>query len=109
MARSLSAITTSSSTFDSISLKWRIWHISSLVLLGIIAVILTGAAQQAHAASLSGDTVPSHLQQATFTVDGVTVNLRTPFLPAQTFITTKPGDATQMATASSPNPFREFT
>lgn len=51
--------------------------------------------------SALADHVPtSALTKATFTLDGVTVNIATPLLPGP-FVTSQPGDATQVATSQT--------
>ncbi|MDQ2808714.1 MAG: hypothetical protein M3Z04_17670, partial [Chloroflexota bacterium] len=48
------------------------------------------------------------LQQAAFTLDGIPVQIRSPFLPAPTFATPAPDNAVQVATSEAGQPYREF-
>ena len=48
-------------------------------------------------------------EEATFTLDGVSVSVRSTFLPSTDFIVSEPGAASQVATAVAWKPFQEFT
>lgn len=67
----------------------------SLLLAGMQFLPVSFLAQGALAAP-TGQKPP--MQKTTFTLDGVTVIVNTPFLPGKAFHTSQPGDVTQVAT-----------
>lgn len=81
-------------------------HRSHLSVFGamVFALLLLGM-QFAPTSSLAPKALASSvpkpaLQKATFTLDGVAVNIATPFLPGP-FVTSKLGEATQVASAAT--------
>jgi len=73
-------------------------------LLVMIALAMIGAGLAPGTVSAA-----SGVSQSTFTLDNVTITVRTPFLPAPAFETTPPGDYRNQAAATAPRPYRDFT
>jgi hypothetical protein len=75
----------------------------ALAFIGAVLLIVT-----AFAPSVLAVSSPPPRQDASFVLDGVGVQVHSPFLPASTFVTSSPGDATQVANATTINPWRNL-
>lgn len=80
------------------------------VALAVALVLSGGMATLPHPFAAAASTCAvAQAQQASFTLDGVSVAVCTPFLPASTFVATDPSNAIQSASAASLHPYREFS
>lgn len=88
--------------------------IQILSLAVLLAVPVTGGPSAMQASRVLPAAESTDVQEATFTLDNVTVNVRTPFLPVWVpgsvpFTISEPGSVNQIATAAAPLPFRTLS
>lgn len=91
------------------------YRIGFLLLLGALLVLIVSipraSSPQASAAGESSVFLPmivNHRGQTATIVDGVSLEINTPFLPGE-FVPSEPNDAVHLATAYSFEPFQEFS
>lgn len=78
---------------------WPLFAVTLASAVALYGVTLLGTTVDARSAPSGGT--------ASFTLDGVNLTLTSPMLPGRQFVTSEPGSASQVASSSALNPYRE--